>query len=76
MVHSYSPLSHPQEDAYNRSSSGFLNGFSNWFLVSIAVVVEIHMAYPAESIFLTNFTAISSILLATATVLSFVYLFV
>lgn len=76
LVHSYSPVSHPQEDTCKRSFSGFVNRVSNWFLVSIAVVVEIHMAHPAEFIFFTNFTVISSILLATATVPSFVYLFV
>lgn len=76
LVHSYSPVSHPQEDTCNRNSSGFVNRVSNWFLMSIVVVVEIHMAHPAEFIFFTNLTVISSILLATATVLSFVYLFV
>lgn len=40
LVHSYSPVSHPQEDTYNRSSSEFVNRFSHWFSVSIAVVVK------------------------------------
>jgi len=40
------------------------------------VGVEIHLAHPADFIVLDYFTVIYSILVATATVLSFVCLFV
>lgn len=60
----------------NRSSLGLVNSFSNSFWGSIAVVVEMHMAHPADFIVLDNLTVISSILVATATVLPFVHLFV
>lgn len=34
------PCLSSSEDTYNRSSSGFVNRFSHWFSVSIAVVVK------------------------------------
>lgn len=70
------PVPHTKLFAKNRSSLGLVKWFSDSLLGSIAVVLGMHMAHcPQWLIVLSDFTVISSILVATTTVF-LVYLFV